>query len=98
MKSLQFSIAALLEWVTLCGALLALSPLLGILPAMALMLMGMCLLARCGPLALALLAGALLAADATPAPSDALFYIRCPLIILIAFGLCVWSRRRNRLC
>jgi len=90
----QFSLADLLEYITVCGVLLAFSAIAGIACLMA---MAAALAARQGWLALASLAGALSAADwkiATTASDDS--YGRELLAMLLASLLCVWYLRRAR--
>lgn len=93
----QFSLAALLEYITVCGVLLAFSAIAGIVSVACLMAMAAALAARQGWLALASLAGALSAADwkiATTNLDDS--YGRELLAILLASLLCVWYLRRAR--
>jgi len=90
----QFSLADLLEYITVCGVLLAFSAIAGIACLMA---MAAALAARQGWLALASLAGRLSAADwriATTASDDS--YGRELLAMLLAALLCVWYLRRAR--
>jgi hypothetical protein len=93
----QFSLAALLEYITVCGVLLAFSAIAGIASVACLMAMAAALAARQGWLALASLAGALSAADwkiAATNSDDS--YGRVLLAILLAAVLCVWYLRRAR--
>jgi hypothetical protein len=91
----QFSLAALLEYVTVCGVLLAFCAIAGIACVAFLMAMAGALAARQGWLALASLAGALSAADWKFASTDPdASYGRELLAILLAALLCIWYLRR----
>ena len=93
----QFSLAALLEYITVCGVLLAFSAIAGIASVACLMAMAAALAARQGWLALASLAGALSAADwKFAATNPDASYGRELLAMLLASLLCVWYLRRAR--
>ncbi len=91
----QFTLAALLEYTTVCGVLLAFSTVVGVVSTLLLMLMASGMAARLGPLAVASLAGALVAADvgATSIDSGSSFG-RQLLAIAVAALLCAWYRGR----
>ncbi len=93
----QFGLAALLEFITLCAVLSALSGHLGLATSAFLMVTGLALGAGLGPLALLALMAASLASDW---PCDSVHRAdsvsRQLIFILVAFVLCGWYLlRRN---
>jgi hypothetical protein len=93
----QFTLADLLEYTTVCGVLLAFSAVVGVFPILFLMLMAAAMAARIGPLAVASLAAALVAADAGATPIDSGgSFGRQLLAIAVAASLCAWYRGRPR--
>jgi hypothetical protein len=95
----QFRLWALLEFVTLCGVIMALSAVTGAVAGFCLILMALALWTRQGWLALAMLMMALLAADAAFYPLPGTPSLTSQLaVILMAAGLCGWYRYRRAFC
>jgi C4-dicarboxylate transporter len=95
----QFSLAALMEFATLCGILSALFRASGIAASILLMAMALSLAARQGLLAVAMLMAALIAADAQAGGMERADAVQCQAtVILIAASLCVWYLLRRRKC
>lgn len=93
----QFTLADLLEYTTVCGVLLAFSTVVGVVSTLLLMLMAAGMAARLGPLAVASLAAALVAAEAGATPIDSGgSFGRQLLVIGFAALLCAWYRGRLR--
>ena len=93
----QFSLAALFEYTTLCGVLLALSGILGLASSVLLMGMGLALGARQGLLALTTLMAASLAADWPSSSTDGDSSIQRQLMVMLLAALLIgWYRLRRR--
>ncbi len=95
-REVQFGVIALLEYITWCAILSALSAIVGIGASTFLMLMTLAVSARQGVLALVMLMGASLAADwpiQTIHSDDHL--VRQVVVILAATCSCSWYRLRR---
>jgi hypothetical protein len=92
----QFGLLDLLQYVTVCGVLSALSVATGAVSGLLLMLMALALWLRLGPLALASLMAACWAAGASADIADAaLPVLRELMVILVAAVVCFWYSRRR---
>jgi hypothetical protein len=96
-ENVQFSLAALLEFATLCGILSALFRASGIVASVFLMAMALALGARQGWLAVIMFMAASLAADVSAGALDPNTTLqRQATVILIASLLCGWYLLRRR--
>ena len=97
-EPLQFSLSELFEYVTICSILAALSPLIGILASVLLMLLALAIWARAGKLAMIMLMAVLLAANAPRSPVTEWFpYGQQLLSAPLALAIAVWyGYRRTR--
>jgi hypothetical protein len=87
-ESRQFSLLALMEYVTICSILAALSSVLGIAASAILMFLALAIWAKAGRLAMGLLMALLLAVHAAPLP---MFSFAQPLLgSLTALGIALW--------
>jgi hypothetical protein len=91
----QFGLARLLEYVTVCAILAALSGATGAAASVCLMLMALALGARQGVLALALFAASCLAADAVHALASPPPWERALFTVLLAAAVSAWYRWRS---
>jgi hypothetical protein len=92
----QFGLSSLFEFVTVCGLLSALAPLIGAGAMVGLILMALSLWVRRGELALLFLVAACLAADRPGDVSPEVGAVfRQLLVILTAAGLSNWYRLRR---
>ncbi len=93
----QFSLAALLEYITVCAVLLAFSTIASIASVVFLMAMAAALAARQGWIALASLGAALLFADCKFGPNGPnSSYGQQLFAILLAALLCTWYKYRAK--
>ena len=89
----QFSLAALLQYITFCAILAAFSGVTGVVATMLLMLFALALMTRHGLLALGTLAASVIACGGDEAAS----YANCAVVVLLAGLLCIWySMLRTR--
>jgi hypothetical protein len=93
---MQFSLAALLEYTTLCCILSAWSRATGVAASVCLMAMALALGARQGLLALAMLMAASLSADWQFTPLDGGSLLRQLTVILLTCGVCGWYWLRGK--
>jgi hypothetical protein len=84
----QFSLLALMEYVTICSVLAALSSVLGMAASVILMLLALAIWARAGRLALGLLMALLLAVHA--APLQVISFAQPLFGSLAALGIALW--------
>lgn len=95
-RDVQFGLARLLEYVTVCAILSAFSTALGYAATIFLMLMALALWARQGFMALAMLMAASLATNGSrDAIDDQSALPRQLFVILTAIALCGWYRLRR---
>jgi hypothetical protein len=96
MRRMQFSLASLLEFTTICSVLLALSPLLGLAATLWLIFMSLSVSVRIGPLAIVAFGGALLAdtPGGGPLVSDASLP-RTAAIVGSSLAISFWYRWRR---
>lgn len=88
----QFGLTRLIEFVTICAILFALSGATGIAPCICLVMMALALATRRGPVVLLMFASASLAADWTTTASHVSALLQQFSVILIGASLCVWFR------
>jgi hypothetical protein len=93
----QFSLLAMLEYMTICSLLAALSPLVGMPASVALMLLALAVWVRIGLLAIALLMVSLMAACGLLDPrSDMTGFAQTIVTVLAALAIAFWFRWRHR--
>ena len=96
-EPLQFSLSELFEYVTICSILAALSPLIGILATVLLMLLALAIWARAGKVAMMMLMAILLAANAPRSPVTEWFpYGQQLLSSPLALAIAVWYGYRRK--
>jgi hypothetical protein len=88
----RFSLLSLMELVTICAVVFAFSAVMGPITSILLALMAVALFVKCGPLAIFMLAAALLAADAAPGHNTGGWQLAA---FLLAGALCAWFRLRR---
>ena len=93
--TVQFGLMELMEFVTICAIVFALSGATGTAASIFLVMMALGLAMKRGLVALLMLATASVAADLPSAASDDNGLLRQVIVILIGVSLCGWFRRRG---
>lgn len=96
-RLLQFSLAALMEMVTICAVLFALSGLIGLAASVCLILLAVALAARLGLAAVFMLCVASLSVEFSGRTSGDYGFFGLILIYAISILLCHWFRLRRPL-
>lgn len=92
---IQFGLKGLLEFVTICAVVLALSGATGVAPSLCLVLMALAQALRQGPAVLLTLAAASLVADHPSAASRDDGWFRQIMVLLVGMLLCTVFRLRG---